>query len=402
MKTLITNNLGIKILALFIAFGMWVFVAASANNIAKFPGSIPVKAVNLNPSLVAIYDTKEVSIKLSAESSTWSQLSSDDFTAFMDLSGLSAGTYDIKVTVSANQQGVQIVEVSPDTIMVRVETIEQKEVPINAVISGQAADGRTAGNVDFTPEKAVISGPKSVIDTIGNVSAEITLAGESDNFSRTVSIRALNDKGEAISNVTISPSEAAAEIKIVKAGNNKTVGVKVVTSGFPASGYYISNIVSEPSTIDIIGEDSALRQVQSIETQSIDVTNLSEVLVKSVALNLPSGVSLQKDVNQKIKVTISFAGSSVTKEIIPNITTSNLAPGLKVASFTPSSIKVIVSGPANILSNLSSNDVVLNLDLTGKSTGTVGIDITKAMFSLPDGASLVSFLPSSISVGISN
>jgi len=402
MKRLITHNLGMKFVALFLASGLWIFVAASANNVAKFPGSIPVKTVNLSPNLVAIYDTKEVSIKLSADPTIWKQLSSDDFNAFIDLNGLSAGTYDLKVAVSANKPNIQVVEVNPDMVMVRIEPIEKKEVPIAAVISGQAADGLTTGNIDFTPDKVEISGPKSIVDTIGTVSAEIKLAGEAESFSRTVPLKILNDKGEVISGVTINPVETTVAVKIVKAGNNKTVGIKVLTTGFPASGYYISNIVCDPATIDVIGQDSALRQIQSIETLPIDISNQSETLAKSVALTLPSGISLQKDANQKVKVTISFSGSPITKEINATINNQNMASGLKVSSLTPATIKVIVSGLSNILDPLSSSDVVLNLDLTGKTVGTVGIDITKEMFKLPTGVSIVSFLPSSISVNLTN
>jgi YbbR domain-containing protein len=391
-----------KFVALFLASGLWVFVAASMNNVAKFPGSVPVKIVNISPNLTAIYDTKEVSIKLSADPTIWKQLSSDDFSAFVDLNGLSAGTYSLKVMVTANKPNIQVVEVNPDSIMVRIEPILKKEVPISAVLSGQAADGLTIGGVDFTPDKVEVSGPKSVVDTIGSASAEIKLAGDSANFTRTVGLKVLNDKGEAIPDVAINPTEASADVKIVKAGNSRTVGVKVITTGFPASGFYISNIVCDPATVDIIGEDSALRQVQSIETLPIDISNQSDTLAKSIALNLPTGVSLQNDANQKIKVTISFSGSPITKEITASFNNQNLAPGLKVGSLSPSAIKVIVSGPANIINSLSSSDVVLNLDFTGKSTGTVGIDITKDMFKLPAGVSLVSYLPSSISVALTN
>lgn len=402
MIKIVTNNLGVKILALLLALGLWVFVAASTNNIVQFPGSIPIKAINTPGGNVAIYDTKEVSVKIVADSAVWKQLTSDNFSAFVDLNGLSAGIHDVKVIANANLPNIQIVDIAPANIMVRIEPVVNKTVNINAIYTGQVADGRTVGGADFTPDQVNISGPKSLVELITTATAEIKLSGQSADFAQDITLKVLNDKNEKISDVTINPSSAKAAVKIVKAGNNKTVGVKVTTSGFPASGYFVSNITADPATVDIIGQDSILSQTQFIETQPIDLSNQSDTLIKTVSLTLPSGLSLQKDSSQRVKVTISFAASQVTKELTAVITPVNLTPGLKANSLNPSSIKVIVSGPANTLNNLSSADVILNLDLVNKSTGTFGVDLSSAMFKVPEGVTVTSFLPSSISVNITN
>lgn len=399
--SILTHNLGMKVIALVLSLGLWVFVAASINNVAKFPGSIPVKIVNLNPNLTAIYDTKEVTINVSADANNWRQLSSDDFTAFLDLNGLSTGTYNLKVTVSSNQSGVQVISVDPEEIMVRIETIEKKSVPVVAVISGQAADGQMVGGVDFSPEEVEISGPKSVIQMIDSVSAKIELNGESDNFSRTVLLKALNESGEVINNVEIAPTEVKSDVQITRSGNNKTVGVKVLTSGSPQSGYYINSIIAEPSVVDIIGQDSVLRQTQYLETAAIDVTNISETLIKTVNLSIPSGISLQGNVSPRVKVTINLSANQSSKEVIVALNPINLASGFKVDGYSPATVKAIVTGPISKLNSINSSDVVLNLDLTGKTAGSNGIEISRNMFKLTDGLSLSSFLPSAISVNIS-
>lgn len=396
----LTNNFSMKAIALIIAVGLWLFVSATLNTVSKFPGNISVKAVNVPTSLAAIYDTKEVSLKISAEPSIWKQLSSENFSAFVDLNGLTAGTHNLKVIVNSNLPGVEVVEVTPSNIMVRVEAVSEKTVDISSSITGQAADGQTVGLVEFEPEKVTISGPKSEIDAIGTATAEIKLSGESDDFERQIVLKVLNDKSESIQGVSISPSEVKAKVKIVKAGNNKTVGIKVNTSGFPATGFYVNNLAAEPSTVDIVGQSSVLQTVQYIETQTIDITGQNATISRSVSLSLPAGVSLQRDANQKVKITITFSASDVTKELTATISPSNLSPGLKVQSYDPASIKVLVSGPADKINSLTSADVILNIDLGGKSTGTSGIDLKSSMFKVPSGISVSSFLPSSISVNI--
>ncbi len=401
MIRLVTHNLGMKIVALLLALGLWVFVAAAQNNVAKFPGSIPVKAVNVPTNFSAIYDTKEVNLKIAADPSVWKQLSSDNFSAFVDLNGLAAGTHNLKVIVNPNLPNVSVIEVDPANIMVRLEPVEKKTVSVAAVIIGQAADGRTIGSIDFTPDKVEISGPKSLIGGATAASAIVKLNGESDGFSRDITLSVLNDKNEAINEITINPATAKADVTIVKAGNNKTVGVKAVTTGLAASGFFVSNIVVDPATVDVVGQDSLLRTTQYIETLPVDIAGQSDTLVKTVALSLPAGITLQKDSNQKVKVTISFSGTSTSKEIVATINPINLNPGLAVTGYTPSAVKIVASGPANLVNNLTSADVVLNLDLANKSTSSgIGVDLTAAMFKVPAGVTVASFLPSSLSVAI--
>lgn len=399
--TLITHNLGMKIVALIVALSLWTFVAASISNVAKFPGSIPVKVVNTNQNLVAIYDVKEVSVKISADAKVWQQLSSDNFSAFVDLNGLSAGTHNLKVIVSSSLPSIQIVEVSPQNIMVRLEPVVKKEVPVTAVFSGQVAEGRTVGAVDFTPEKVEISGAKSIVDAIGTASAEIALSGENDDFERNIPLKILNEKAEIIPDVSISPAESKVSVRVVKAGNNKTVGVKVVTTGFPESGFYVSSLVADPAVVDIIGQDSTLRTVQFVETAPIDISGLRETTTKSVSLNLPAGITLQQDASTRIKVTLNFSASLTTKEVVATINVVNLTAGLRVDSYDPTTIKVIVSGPTDVLNSLVTNDIILDLNLSGRTAGTAGIELTKEMFRLSKDVSIVSFLPSSISVTLS-
>jgi len=96
-----------------------------------------------------------------------------------------------------------------------------------------------------------------------------------------------------------------------------------------------------------------------------------------------------------------MAPNSISKEITATINPINLNSSLKVGSYNPTSVKVVVSGPAATINALTAADVVLNLDLANKSTGANGIDLTAAMFKVPAGVSIATFVPSSLTVNIS-
>ena len=92
---------------------------------------------------------------------------------------------------------------------------------------------------------------------------------------------------------------------------------------------------------------------------------------------------------------------TVTVENNKAISTHHGPGCLAVTGYTPSAVKIVASGPANLVNNLTSADVVLNLDLANKSTSSgIGVDLTAAMFKVPAGVTVASFLPSSLSVAI--
>ena len=403
LKKTITKNLGIKIFCLIAATILWIYIAAGQNTIAKYPGSIKIKAINVPSGLVAIYDNKTVDIKIMAEPSVWSKLSVDSFSAYVDLSGQKEGTYELPVNVVSSAAGVDIVEKTPDKIVVSLEPIVTKEVSINKKVEGSAAEGLVAGNIDLSPGTTTLRGPKSVVNSITEATALIKLNGESEKFTKTVGLTALDESGEVIDNLEFDPAEVTATVAIVKASNNKTVGVRVKTTGTAKTGYYVSNISVSPSTVDITGATSLLADVSYVETLAVDLTNQSTDIERDVNLNIKNGIALQVGSPAKVHIKISLTLNQTTKELSATILPINLNSAYQVSNLSPTEVKVVCSGPTDVISKLKSSDVVLNLDFSGRtlSETTFSFNISPSNFKTPDNVDVISAVPSSINVTIS-
>lgn len=402
LTKILTKNIGIKIFCLFVATALWVYIAAGQNTIAKYPGSIKIKAINIPSGLVAIYDVKTVDIKIMAEPAVWSKLSGDSFSACIDLSGQKEGTYELPVSVTSSTTGVDIVERNPEKIIVSLEPIVSKEVTINKKVEGSAAEGLVAGNIDLEPSTTTIRGPKSVVNNLTEATALIKLNGESEKFTKTITVSALDDQGENISDVEFSPSEVLATVTIVKASNNKTVGVKVKTTGSPKEGYFVSNISVSPSTVDITGATSLLSDVTYVETSAIDLTNQSTDIEKDVTLSVKNGLAFQIGSASKVHVKITLVKSVASKELtISQINPVNLKSTYQVNTVD---IKIICSGPSDVISSLKSSDVVLSLDFADKRPidSPVSFNVSSSNFKTPTGVEVVSIVPSLINVTLSN
>lgn len=402
MFRLVTNNFWPKVLCLFLAAGAWFYVAAGESRIANFPGTVALGFRNVPGGMVAISDTDSVQLKISADRSVWQKLSPDNFSIYADLIGLSAGTYDLPVKTSSNLSGVQIIEVNPGKILVRLEAVATKTVPINTKIEGAAGEGLVAGDIRLDPEKIEISGAKSVLDRISEATVIIKLNGETSEFNKSVVPVVLDAEGETTKGLTFSPSEIKITVPIVKAGASKVVGIKVRTSGQPKSGYWISQITTDPLNTTIAGSSGILRSISYLETEEINIDGLSSDKIYQSALNLPSGVTLVDQLD-RVKITVGLSEVASQREITGGLNWVNLASNLQVSSYSPTAIKILAVGPIRLLETLSAANVIINVNLAlYKSGGTYNVDINRDSLTMPEGVGASGVVPSNINITLSN
>lgn len=402
MINLIKKNFWIKLFCLVSAAILWIYVAAGQSTVGKYPGGISIRVINVPSGLVAIYDTKITDIKIMADPAVWNKLSAESFDAYIDLSNRAAGTYDLPVTVVSSVPGVQIIERNPENAFVRLETVVTKEVSVSKKVEGTAADGMVAGNIDITPDKVQVKGPKSTIDGITEALVVVRLNGESEKFTKNIPFTVFDENNEQVSDIEFVPSEASVTVPIVKTSNNKTVGIKVKTTGVPKTGFYVSNVTVNPGVIDIVGPPAIVQEVNFVETGTVDLTNLESDTEKDVTLNLTNGIVLQNGVSNKAKVKISISKSDVTKKLTAKINPVNLPSEYKINSYSPEQVEVIVSGSADAINVLSANSVILVLNFQGKNTqdSNISFDLSASSFQVPEGVSVISMLPSAITVSI--
>src|SRR5690606_9146945 len=88
----VSHTPGLLLVSLLIAIGLWVFVTDAENPtvVDFFPQPIPVEAVNVSDQLAVANQLPTVSVRISAPSDRWEQLTSADFRALVNLDGAEA------------------------------------------------------------------------------------------------------------------------------------------------------------------------------------------------------------------------------------------------------------------------------------------------------------------------
>ena len=399
MKVLkiIFKNWPAKIVCFLFAIIIWIYVGIGQTKTANFPGGIPLQINNVSQGLVAITDTTRVTVKVVAEQNTWKKLSADSFNAYVDLNGLPEGTHEVKVNVTVSLANVQIVETDPAKILVSLEPRIEKEVPVVALISGKAGEGLVAGQWQSNPSKVNVSGARSVINSLLEATAKIQLDGQTSDFKTMTKLVGLDSQGKEISNLIFTPSEVIVNISIVKASNVKTVGIKVVITGNPADGFWITKIETDPATVTVAASEQMITRVEYVETEPVNIFNLSKNKTVEVALKPAGGVAILDNISQ-VKVNIFVAKSQTTKEIEAGFRWQGLADNFFVSLVEPTTVKVVVGGPQDSLASLTSGDISIIVDLSNLSPGTHSVDISRSNIAGPTGISVSSIVPSAIYV----
>lgn len=216
----------------------------------------------------------------------------------------------------------------------------------------------------------MISGPKSVVDSIEEVVAEVSIVDISEDIQRTIDVTAFNAEGNILEGLTISPNSIEVNIPVNQRGGYRTVVVKIVTSGQIAPGYRLTNIFSMPPTVTIFSLIPGLVEdiPGFVETTPISLNGANEDLEIRVALNLEEGINVVGSQNVTVQVSIDPIESSANFTDIP-IQTEGLDTNL-TAEISPENVDVYLSGPLNFLDELTPASIVVVIDMTDRGPGT--------------------------------
>ena len=388
LNKLFNNNRFVFVIALIASIAIWIAVSPDRSI------SIPV-SLNIDTADTAVGELgleilegqgQRINVEIEGKWYVISEVQETDIQLSVALNDITrSGEYELRVSAT-NQSNADfdIVRVTPETVKVKFDYIYTRSFRVDVRANGvKAAEGLIAGSpVLSTNETNIeITGPKSVVETIGSVSAEVDVnATLRSSTSYTSKLEILKTSGEPltseeIATLTLPFTEVNVTIPI---NRSKTVPINVNFSNQPA--YYQQNALpytSSISEINLIGTTEVMDTLDSIELDPIDFLELSpDHNVFQFNLQLPSGVRSVDDISQ-VTVTVDTSGIA-SKTLDVSIFQAVNMPAGKTVSVVTSRKSVVVVGPSDVISNLEAEDVYLEYDLSNaaNSTGEMVIDAT--------------------------
>jgi YbbR domain-containing protein len=366
------------LLAFIMACAVWIsaVTAADPNEENVYPNPVTITIIGLDPGLVMTNKPQATgTITLIAPHSIWNLLTKESGTvsALIDLSGLKAGSHNVRVQVKVDprMKPVEVVGSDPATVSVSLETLATRTMPISLVVSGSPSVGFEVGIPALSQDYVSVSGPESLVQEIYRMSATINAAQVQADIHQTVAIQPLDVNDDLINGLTITPAQVSVTLPVTQLGGYRNVVVKVVVKGEGqvSSGYRVTNISVFPPVVTVFSSDPKIVDALPgyIETLPIDLTGAHNDIDTQVSLNLPDGVTIVGSQTVNVQVGVAAIEGSITLTNMP-VQIINLGPNL-AGTASPDKVDVILSGPLQLLDALTANQVHVTADMTGKTPG---------------------------------
>ena len=381
---ILINNLWLKILAVAIAFIVWI-IAAQINNPVSTHTYSNVKVTLLGTDVLEnegkvyqILDNSDVvKVTVRAPESVISTLSATDILAVADLSQITEdGTVPIVYTLDRAESIVG----DRSELQVLVEEKKTRYVNVSYETTGSVGEGCVVGKVNLGRNRIEISGPRSAVDRVSYAQVTIDLDGAIKTISADMEIILYDAEGRKIDseNIIKQTDYVTTTVTVL---STKNVPIYASVTGNPANGYiYADDIEVYPGIITIAGDTSVLNSIAHIDiTDPVDIGGSQDNIYATYDIEkyLPAGVTIEEPGFDGEVTVFAYIEKLAEKNInIPRekIALMNIPEGFTAEIVEDGPIVVHLSGLSAELNAISSESLAGVAEITPTNSENIFID----------------------------
>ena len=379
-----SNNFKLKVASVIVGFLGWILMVNITNPVTtKVISDIPIEFTNVQViestgKTFEVLSEEYVDIIVKDKRSVVDKISRSDVVVVADLTKLSVVNAVQLQAIIDKYPSAEIKFVESDTINVKLDNVISKEVNVELEKTVDSNSLTYVPELHTETNRVVVKGGKSLVNTVDKIVCTYDVTDAEGTY-----------KGEAIpivydknGDIIDSKSLQIGVEKVYATGkvyNVKEIPIKVDLGTDVVSGLKVHNVVSEPLTIKLSGDDSVLNNLKLFEID-LDISVNSQSVINnqySMSVNIldyiPKGLYYVGE-NEKIDVIINFETLN-TKDFeftTDEFRIDNLASNLNV-SFKDKFIQIRVSGEDSVLESLTKENIKPFLDVSGLEAGSYNL-----------------------------
>ena len=209
-----------KLLALGITLALWVGVTG-LSEVGSDRYKVPLVLRLADNAQATNEPVDQVEIRITGDKRRLEQIRESDLRVFVDLTTVPVGNHTVPlapdtVTVPDLPNGVRLEDINPKRIVVRLEAIEERDVPVRVETQGAVKNGSEVYSEAVLPPTVRIRGPVSYIRSLASVPTEkIDISGRDADFTaRQVRIAPLSNEDATILESFVDVSFRIGETRI--------------------------------------------------------------------------------------------------------------------------------------------------------------------------------------------
>lgn len=383
-SALIRNNRFLMIASVIIAFALWMWVAIEKSpEVTNVITGVPVQ-INLENSIpeqlgLQIFGESEFTVDVTVKGKKYilSSLDANDIdvvanTNYVDSSGTK--TLQLKITPKNSSDDFTIASSSSTYIEVYFDTYKEVEMALSANIDSSlesiVPNDCLLGDIVFSKNTVLISGPATEINRITSVSATVNV----DNvLEKTTTfdpeIKIITNDGSTLEYSKINTvDDITMTVPVLKVVTLPTaVEFKNAPSGF------ISNPMKytvSPSSVKVAIPVDAVETTKAFIVDTIDFADIGDSYnTFTVDADSINTYKIMDSSVKRFKVTINASAMSSKTLSVPvsNITIKNSRDDFKIVLNTSNDVTVTIVGPQEDIDAITSEDLAIEIDTADKT-----------------------------------
>jgi YbbR domain-containing protein len=174
--------------------------------------SIPISAVNLPLGYVARFAERDAIVTVATKPGE-PPVQPEEIKAVLDLTNREPGIYNVPVQLVAPNVVVQ--SLSPASVALSVERIEQRTFPIAVHYVGAQPSGVVVAYSSMGPDSAIVRAPSSLLAQVAAVRADVSLPNEPKEIDEMVRPIAVDSSGGELSGISVTPNLVRVQMRVV-------------------------------------------------------------------------------------------------------------------------------------------------------------------------------------------
>lgn len=304
-RYLITNNLGLKLLALAAGAATWLLIYEVTNHEETFV--VETFDFEVDPSYAQLSRSVEtLSLSIRGSEDDLYAIDASKIKFECDLRGkVTSETFSVPILAkyfSFPGDGV-VVDIEPDTIELRFDELAERAYPVSPATTGTLPEGVELRGHTVTPDKVTVRGSKKILDGLESLSTEpLALDGHTEDYRSILNVRA-PDVGAAL---TIDPPTVDVTTRLEFLASEVTLSNRLI------------HVLQAPDAPDMILDPATV----TLSVKGNEAT-LSEDALKGIRIYVDA-VGKDSDTTYKLPVQVNLPDRLSLIEVVPDDVTATL------------------------------------------------------------------------------
>jgi YbbR domain-containing protein len=392
------RNWPLKLAAILLATVLYSGLVLG-QNVRAWSGTLPVDPIRPPAGATLLADPDPVTQVRYRAPLDVGVVSSSSFSASVDLSSVDVQPggqpQTVPVTVVALDPRIQVVDFQPRDVQISLDPVATRDVAVDVSMTA-VPEGLRVGPPQTEPSMVTIRGASSRVDAVTSVVARVAIDASALNIDREVELIAVDSNGTQVPNVEIDPTRARVRIAVARQLANRTLPVVPIITGQPAPGYRITSVTLEPLTVTVSGEEATVSQLETADTEPIDITGRNRDVEASVRIALPAGASVAG--SDTVRVIVTLGEDTGTRTFQVGVELVGEVSGVSYLLGQPTA-NVTLGGPITALDAVDASQLTAQADVA-TLPDSLGPHVVALEVTPPESLDVVSIDPDTVVINL--